>query len=152
MSVDSLQLSLKIAIFFKFYQGNFTTAYQLKNCNSIFLFFFVFNLLCSKHFLQYLGTGKIVKTMGHLSKKKVFSLPKLAKVVKNRGSKILTSKISAVTPISAYKPLFLGEFECFVPFLSIWEPKNIFSAKYITNIGEPRRTSKQRFVNWYFQG
>ena len=75
--------------------------------------------------------------MGHLSKKIFFSLLKLPEVLKNRGVKILTSKISAVTPISAYKPLFLGEFECFVPFLSIWEPKNIFSAKKIRNIGEP---------------
>ena len=151
MLVDQLQLSLKIAIFFKFYQGNFTTAYQLKNCNSIFFFFFLKSFVL-KTLLIVSGYRQNCQNYGSSLKKKVFSLPKLAKVVKNRGSKILTSKISAVTPISAYKPLFLGEFECFVPFLSIWEPKNIFSAKYITNIGEPRRTSKQRFVNWYFQG
>ena len=81
--------------------------------------------------------GKIVKSVGHLSKKKVFSLPKLAEVVKNRGSKISTSKISAVAPISAYKPLFLGEIECFLPFLRFWDPKKCFSKIYVTNIGEP---------------
>ena len=83
------------------------------------------------------GIGQNCQKCGSSLKKKVFSLPKLAEVVKNRGSKISTSKISAVAPISADKPLFLGEIECFLPFLRFWDPKKCFSKIYVTNIGEP---------------
>ena len=123
--------------------------YRLKNCISIFFFFFLKSFVL-KTLLIVSGFRQNCQNYGSSLKKKVFSLPKLAEVVKNRGSKILTSKISAVAPISAYKPLFLGEIECFLPFLRFWDPKNFFSKSCVTNIGEPRRTSKQRFVNWYF--
>ena len=35
-------------------------------------------------------------------------------------------------------------------FLSIWEPQFFLLQSYVTNLSEPRRTSKLRFVNWYF--
>ena len=43
-----------------------------------------------------------------------------------RGSKILTCKISTAAPIWAPKIIFLGEFECFLSYLSIRRPKNSF--------------------------
>ena len=41
----------------------------------------------------------------------------------------MTSKISAVPPILVFKTLFLGEFECFVPFLCVLGPKKKFPSE-----------------------
>ena len=41
----------------------------------------------------------------------------------------MTSKISAVPPILVSKTLFLGEFECFVPFLCVLGPKKKFPSE-----------------------
>ena len=86
MSVDHLQLSLKIAIFFKLYSGNFTATHRIKNYNS---FFFFPEMFCAQNTFNSLWVqAKLSKLWVITQKQKVFSLAKSAEGVKNRAVKI----------------------------------------------------------------
>jgi len=70
--------------------------------------------------------GKIVKNVGHLSKKKVFSLATLAKMLEKMGYPSKRYKISPTASFSVLVSIVPSKYDFFFTISDYFGPQNVY--------------------------